>query len=262
MRFYRVFYKFILSRRYKVTITGIDLLKAEGAKLILPNHQSHIDPQIVAVESYKYSDIVPVISERFFKIPIVKFFLKKWDAISVSDIRTGNRDPNILKNIFSEVIIALQQKKTVIIYPSGQLQDMGLEKIKNKQSAYTIVSDLPEGTRVIGLRIRGLWGSIFSKAWDGTLPAFLPVYLKGIFYFFANLIFFCPKRDVTLEFVDITKEVIKQSLYDRRTFNTFLEEFYNYDGIQKPTYIKHFFFFPKSKRRLPESVAKKYDKNK
>ena len=102
---------------------------------------------------------------------------------------------------------------------------------------------------------------MFSQAWDGTRPAFLPAYLKAIFYFFTNLIFFCPKRDVTLEFVDITEEAKKQSLNDRRTFNNFLEEFYNYNGIQEPAYIKHFFFFPKSKRKLPESIAKKDDKN-
>jgi len=243
-----------------VTITGLDLLKTEGGKLILPNHQSHIDPQILAIKSYKYSDIVPVVLERFFKIPIVKFFLRKWNSVSVSELRAGNRDINVLKTIFSEVVEALEKGKTVIIYPAGQLQDTGVEKIKNKQSAYVIVSDLPEGARVLGVRIRGLWGSIFSKAWNGTRPPFLPAYLKGIFCFFANLILFCPKRDVTFEFVDITEEAKKQSLNDRYTFNTFLEEFYNYDGIQEPAYIKHFFFFPKSKRKLPESIKKKYDK--
>lgn len=256
MRFYRVVYKFVLSRRYRVSIKGIELLKAKGGKLILPNHQSHIDPQVIAVESYKYSEIVPVVSERFFNIPVVKFFLRKWGAVSVSDFKAGNRDPNTLKNIFSQVTGALNKGKTVIIYPSGQLQDSGAEKIVNKQSVYKIVSSMPEGTQVIGLRIRGLWGSMFSKAWDGTRPSFLVVYLKGIFIFFSNLVFFCPKRDVTLEFVDITTDAKKQSLNDRRTFNTFLENFYNHDGIQDPSYIKHFFFSPKSKRKLPINIAK------
>jgi len=255
MRFYRVFYKFILSRRYKVTITGIDLVKAEGAKIILPNHQSHIDPQIIAIECYKYSDVVPVVSERFFKIPIVKFFLRKWNAVSVSDFRAGNRDPNVLKNIFSKVILALENGKTVIIYPSGQLQETGIEKIKNKQAAYAIVSDMPEGTKVLGLRIRGLWGSSFSTAWNGTKPAFLKVFLKGIFYFFSNLIFLSPKRKVTLEFVDITEDAKKHALQDRSTYNTFLEEFYNFDGMQQPYYVKHFFFLPKSKRKTPKSLV-------
>ncbi len=260
VKFYGAFYKFILTRRYKVTITGIDLLKAKGAKLILPNHQSHIDPQIIAVETLKYAEIVPVIGERFFKIPIIKFFLKKWDAIPVSDFKRGNRDPNALKTIFSEVIKAFHKEKTVIIYPSGQLQEMGLEKIKNKQCAHAVVSGLSDSTRVIGLRIKGLWGSSFSYAWNGKFPAFLPTLLKGIAYFFSNLVFLCPRRNVSLEFVDITEEAKKKSLNERHTFNAFLEEFYNKKGIEQPTYIKHFFFFPKSKRKLPESIKKKYDK--
>lgn len=255
MRFYRVLYKFILSRRYKVKISGLELLQKPGAKLVLPNHQSHVDPQIIAIECYKYSDLVPVVSERFFKIPIVKFFLRKWNAVSVSDFRAGNRDPNVLKNIFSKVIVALENGKTVIIYPSGQLQETGIEKIKNKQAAYVIVSDMPESTRILGLRIRGLWGSTFSTAWNGTKPPFLKVFLIGIFYFFANLIFLVPKRTVTLDFVDITEEAKAQSKKDRASFNTYLEEFYNYDGLQQPYYVKHFFFLPKSKRKPPKNLV-------
>ncbi|MBK9193163.1 MAG: 1-acyl-sn-glycerol-3-phosphate acyltransferase [Crocinitomicaceae bacterium] len=244
MRFYRIFYKFILSRRYRVTISGLDLLKKPGGKLILPNHQSHVDPQIIAVECYQYSDVVPVVNERFFRIPVIRFFLRKWGAVAVSDFRGGNRDPHVLKNIFSKVIIALEEKKTVIIYPAGQLQETGLEKIQNKQSAYAIAKELPDDTAVLGLRVRGLWGSSFSWAWNGKRPKFLFLYLKGIFYFFANLIFLCPKRNVHLEFVDLTEQIKKEAQSDRRTFNLYLEKFYNYDGEQKPLFIRHFFFLP------------------
>ncbi|MBI3136507.1 MAG: 1-acyl-sn-glycerol-3-phosphate acyltransferase [Bacteroidetes bacterium] len=257
MRFYRVFYKFVLSRRYRVTISGIDLLKQSGSKLILPNHQSHVDPQIIAVECYKYADVVPVVNERFFRIPVIKFFLRKWGAVSVSDFRSGNRDPHVLKTIFSKVIVALEEGKTVIIYPSGQLQETGIEKINNKQSAYAIVKDLPKDTRVLGVRIKGLWGSSFSWAWNGKKPAFLKQYLFGVFYFFSNLIFLCPKRDVSLEFFDITEEAKKESLDGRHSFNRFLEKFYNVDGRQAPLYVKHVFFFPKSKRKLPESIVRR-----
>ena len=210
MRFYRVVYKFILSRRYRVTITGLHLINKSGGSLILPNHQSHVDPQIIAVEIVKYAEVVPVVNEKFFRIPIVKYFLRKWGAIPVSNFQSGNRDPNVLKNILSKVVVELKKGKTVIIYPSGHLQETGLEKINNKQGAYKIVSDLPKETSVIGLRIGGLWGSSFSRAWNGKHPDFLRTLLKGIFYFFANFVFFCPKRAVTLDFVDITEEAKKQ----------------------------------------------------
>lgn len=262
MKFLRVFYSFILSRRYKVTIEGIELLQKEGGKLILPNHQSHIDPQIIGVDFYKYAEIVPVVNESLFKIPFVSFFLKRWGAIPVAEFKKGNRDPNVLSRIFSGVNTALNEGKTAIIYPSGQLQDLGIEKIKNKQGAHAIVSNLPEDTeiRILGVRINGLWGSVFSKAWTGKQPPFLKVFCKGIFYFFANLIFLCPKRKVKFEIIDITEEAMRQSKNDRRTFNTYLEQFYNVNGIEEPTFIKHFFFYPKSKRKLPESILDVYKK--
>lgn len=261
MKFYRVLYGFILSRRYRLTFKGIELLQKEGAKLVLPNHQSHIDPQLIGVFFYKHTNIVPVVNENFFKIPFVSFFLKRWGAIPVANFQKGNRDPNVMKNIFSNVNVALEEGKSVIIYPSGQLQDIGIEKIKNKQSVHVIVSNLKDDkTRIIGVRISGLWGSCFSKAWSGEQPPFLPVFCKGIFYFFANLIFLSPKRDVTFELVDITEESMLQAKNDRATFNNYLETFYNVNGIEEPTYTKHFFFFPKSKRKLPESLEIKTKK--
>ena len=254
MKFYRVFYSFILSRRYRITLTGVELLKESGSKLLLPNHQSHIDPQLIALEAYKHSDITPVVNARFYKIPVIKYFLRKWGAVAVSDLKSGNRDPNVLHNIFSGVLDALAEGKTVIIYPSGTIQESGMERVKNKQAAHKICAELPEGTKVIGLRIKGLWGSTFSTAWNGKRPKFLVAFAKGFGYFFANLIFLTPKRDVNFEFVDITKETVLQAKKERRPFNTYLEEFYNKDGAESPLYVKHFFFFPKSKRKTPENL--------
>jgi 1-acyl-sn-glycerol-3-phosphate acyltransferase len=261
IRFYRILYSFILSRRYRVEIKGVELLKKEGGKLIMPNHQSHMDPQIIGVWFYKHADIVPVVNESFFKIPFVAFFLKRWGAIPVAEFKKGNRDPNVMNTIFDGVNIALQERKSVIIFPSGQLQDLGLEKIKNKQSAHAIISKLEDDsdTRILGVRIKGLWGSIFSKAWTGKQPPFLLTFCKGIGFFFANLIFLCPKRKVTFEIVDITEEAKQESKNDRRTFNKYLEDFYNQNGIEEPTYIRHFFFAPRLKKKLPKSIVKKYE---
>ena len=254
MSFYRIFYKFVLTRRYKIKIKNIELLKMDCGKLILPNHQSHIDPQIIGTFAYKYADVVPVVSEIFFKVPIVRFFMKKWGAVSVSNISIRNRDPDYLQKITDKVIVELKKKKNVIIFPSGQLTNQGIEKIKNKQSTYAIVSQLPDDIKVIGVRFRGLWGSMWSKAWNGTKPKFMNAFLKGIFYFFANFIFFCPKRKVIIELEDITDKAKLMATKDRKTFNEFLESFYNIHGVEEPTYIRHLFYFPKLKKKLPEKI--------
>ncbi|MEA3318102.1 MAG: lysophospholipid acyltransferase family protein [Bacteroidota bacterium] len=253
--FWRNFYNYILSKRYKLILKNADILKSDAPKLILANHQSHMDPQILAIVVYRYTEFAPVSSERFFSTPVVSWFLKKLGAVKVSDLRNGNKDLNVLKSITEKVNEALTKGKSIIIFPSGKLQRSGIENIQNKQSAYVVASTMPDNVEIIGARFRGLWGSMWSKAWDGTRPIFLKTFLKGIFYFFANLMFFIPKREVTIEFENITEEAKPYIKKGRREFNAYLDNFYNKYGAEKPSYIKHFFYAPKLKKTLPEKIS-------
>ncbi|MDA3780138.1 MAG: lysophospholipid acyltransferase family protein [Bacteroidales bacterium] len=255
LSFYSKFFEYILSRRYKITLKNEDILKTNTPKLILPNHQSHVDPQIIAVIVYRYAEFSPVSSERFFNTPVVSYFLKKLGAVKVKDFRTGSKDLNVLKHITEKVNEALSKGKNIIIFPAGKLTNSGLEKIQNKQSAYSVVLTMPDNVEVIGARFRGLWGSMWSKAWDGTRPQFLKTFLKGIFYLFANLFFFIPKRKVSIEFENITIDAKKNAEKGRKEFNAFLDSFYNKHGVEEPTYIKHFFYAPKLKKTLPEKIS-------
>lgn len=249
-------FSFVLSRRYILNIKGEHLLQEPGAKLLLQNHPSHIDPQLLGVLVAQNCDFVPVISEKFLRIPIIGSILRAWDAVAVSDLKHGNRDPDVLKKMFSEIMHAFEQGKSVLIAPSGQIKHTPVEKIKNKQSAHALVSNLPINVKVIGIRVNGLWGSMWSVAWMGERPDFLYTLLKGSFYIVANLIFFLPKRQVSIEFVDITEQVKLKAESDRKTFNTYLEEFYNVNGAEKVTYIKHFFYSPKLRRKYPINLLK------
>ncbi len=249
------FYRYFLSLRYKVNITGTELLKEKGAKFILPNHQALIDPQLIFTHFYKYLTIVPVVTEGFFKNPVLKVFFEAFHAVPVSDLSAGNRDINVLNTIFVNVLEALKKGENVLLYPSGQIAGQGYERIFNKQSAWVIVNSLPENTRVIGVRINGLWGSMWSKAWTGKSPDFFSTLLKGVFYTFANLIFFVPKRKVNIEIEDITEEIRLKAKKSRSVFNAYLEQFYNKNGEEHVRFIKHYFWFPKSKRKLPEKIA-------
>jgi hypothetical protein len=46
-------------------------------------------------------------------------------------------------------------------------------------------------------------------AWDNGKVGFFGIYLKSIFFVFANLIFFVPKRHLTVEIEDITTDIRK-----------------------------------------------------
>lgn len=252
MHFYRRLYTFILSRRYKIKIEGLDILKSPKAKLILPNHVSHIDPQLMTLVIYKYTDFVPLVAERFFNIPVIRFFLRRLHAVKVYEANNIRKDPELLDTINSAVFEALKNRKSALIFPSGQLSEGGLEHIRNKQSAYSIVSNLPDEAMVVGVRIRGLWGSMWSKAWNGERPPFFRTYLVSILLLFVNLVFLCPKRRVNLEFVDITQDARRNAGTDRRTFNFFLESFYNQQGPEKAIFVRHLFFFPGIRNKVRE----------
>jgi long-chain-fatty-acid--[acyl-carrier-protein] ligase len=244
-----------LRIRYKPSIKGRELLESDQSSLYLPNHQAEVDPQILLAEIAKLDDAVPMISDAYYKLPLIKPFMERIGAVPVADFDAGNRDPNVLVNMRNSMLKALRQGKSILLYPSGQLCQQGYEKVKNKQSAYKLILELDDNIRVIGVRQHGLWGSVWSRAWWGKSPNFFKVLLRSLFYILANLIFFVPKRTVEIEFVDITKEAkaLAHSV-TRQEFNNYLEDFYNVRGEEEIRFIKHYFFLPNLKHKLPKRI--------
>lgn len=251
MKIILAIYRFLLSLRYKVEVKGIEVLKTPGSKFILPNHQALVDPQILFPQILKHIKAVPVASEIYYNKPVLKQLFDAFGTVIVSDISSNNRDVDALKNIYVNVVDALKSGKSVVLYPSGQLSGQGYEKIFNKQSAWAVVSNMPENTQVIAVKINGLWGSMWSRAWIGKSPDFIMTYLKAIFMVFANLIFFLPRRKVKIEFVDITETAIIKSKESKNAFNQHLEDIYNVNGEEKLLFLKHYFYAPELKRQLP-----------
>ena len=230
------FYRGVLSARYRVRLEGAGLLAERRATLFLPNHQASVDPQIVCSQLLRYVDVSPLVTEGYFKIPVVAQVLR------VPDLEKSRRGVEIVAGLNRVVVDALAAGHNVLLYPAGQLTSSGLERVGNKQGAWQVCHQLPEGTRVVGMRIRGLWGSMWSRAKTGRSPNFAWTYLKGVFYVLANLLFFVPRRDVTITFEDITDDAVRYAAEGRQPFNRFLESFYNAPGEEQPLFLKHFFY--------------------
>ncbi|MDP3645367.1 MAG: 1-acyl-sn-glycerol-3-phosphate acyltransferase [Bacteroidota bacterium] len=246
--------RLLLRFRYKILVKGSEVFQNDSPVLILPNHQALIDPVILLSQIYRFSDATAVIAEKYYNMPVLQSLFKRWGAIRVSDLEKGNRDTQVLKVITRSVVKGFRRKKNIVLYPSGQIAGQGYEKIFNKKSAYHIVKKLPEDVRVIGVRITGLWGSIWSKARTGKSPDFFIQLLKGIFYVVANLFFFLPKRTITIEFEDLTSFAKSKALLGQKPFNSFLEDFYNLHGEESPLFLKHFFYSRELKRKLPGKI--------
>ena len=180
----------ILSRRYKVVMKGEEVIDHNGPHLYLPNHQAEIDPVVLMAILQKSHKVAPMISEQYYNIPIFTKLLDMVGSVPVSDLDQGVRDANVMKTISDAAFKAFENGQSILLYPAGQLCNQGYEKVGNKQSAYNIVKDSPDNLKIIAVRMSGFWGSIWSRAWIGVSPAFLPTFVKSIAIWFANLIFF------------------------------------------------------------------------
>ena len=123
--------------------------------------------------------------------------------------------------------ITLRDGGSVLFYPSGHVQsEAEVETVGTRQLAYNVCRELPNGVRVLGVRTRGLWGSIWSRKGRTSSPAFVPTFLKGIFHWFF-ITPFVPRRPVTMHVEDLTDRVRTWSRLTRLEFNRELEKWYN-----------------------------------
>ncbi len=256
MKNYAIFYNWILKRRYNIKITqGKELLDIDGPRLYLPNHQAEVDPQILMSEIVKKHNVSPMVAAMYYNLPILNYYMKKLEAVPISDLDRGVRDLSVMDTIRHGASEAFSKGNSILLYPAGQLGNQGYEKIFNKQSAYALVGDINDEVRIIGVRMYGLWGSIWSRAWTGVSPSVFKTFFRSIFYFFANFVFFIPKRTVEIEFYDITEEAKqKAKVSTRREFNKYLEDFYNVRGEEHLRYIRHHFLSPPIHHKVPDKI--------
>nr|WP_321452804.1 AMP-binding protein [uncultured Carboxylicivirga sp.] len=250
----------ILSLRYTIEVKGEDVLKHSSPKLILPNHQAIMDPIVLFAHLYKYTTAVPVVTSGYYDMPVAKTMFSKWGAVRVSDLEAGSRNTNVLEEIVESVNNGFELKKNIVIYPSGQIAAQGFEKIVNKQSAYRVVKDLPQDVEVVAARIRGFWGSRWSKAWTGKSPDFFTMILKTFGFLLVNLVFLMPRRKITIEFENITQKAKENSQIGKVEFNQFLEATYNVNGEEPVSYLKAHFMATTLKRDLPSKLKNKLQK--
>ena len=237
--------RWIFARRYKVAVDGLDQLEGLGQLerlgqlekrrvplLVLPNHPAMVDPMLVSLMFWK-TPLKPLSDESFFHTGIVApTVLRTLGAVPVPDLRKHRtaKGASIARGLGDIVKSTLEDGGNVIFYPSGHIQtEPEHEDIGTRQLAYNICKDLGEAghrARIIGVRTRGLWGSIWSRAGRTTSPAFVPTFIKSVLLWF----FWSPfvrRRRVTMHVEDLTDRVKEWAQGTRLEFNAKLNEWYN-----------------------------------
>ena len=225
--------RWIFRRRYAVTVEGLENLHSQPSTstsyLVIPNHPAMVDPMIVTAELWR-TPLRPLSDESFFRTGLVApMVLRTLGAVAVPDLRRHRSaaGATVARGLGKVVRDALEDGGNVIFYPSGHIQtERDVECIGTRQLAYNICRELPEGTEVIGIRTRGLWGSIWSRAGRDSSPAFVPTLVKSVLlWLFA--VPFMKRRQVTVHIENLTDRVREWSKLTRLEFNRRLEEWYN-----------------------------------
>ena len=241
-------------------LEGLDQLEKLGVPLlVLPSHPAMVDPMLVSLMFWK-TPLKPLSDESFFHTGIVApAVLHTLGAVPVPDLRKHRtaKGASIARGLGDIVKSTLEDGGNVIFYPSGHIQtEPEHEDIGTRQLAYNICKDLADASpkedagnqevgvaglcarnyqaglrarariRIIGVRTRGLWGSIWSRAGRTTSPAFVPTFIKSVLLWF----FWSPfvrRRRVTMHVEDLTDRVKEWSNLTRLEFNRKLEEWYN-----------------------------------
>lgn len=244
----------VLSLRYTVELQWYEHLQHDWPLLVLPNHVALVDPRILLSFLWKYTFLSPVASEKYYNKPVLNQIMRIFGTVPIGDMTAWASSEDVQK-VFEKVVDAMKSWKSILIYPSGQIYRQWYESIKWKQSVYQIVQHMPQNTKVIGVKTRWLWGSIWSMAWDNGNTSFWKIYLKCIWYVIANGIFFVPKRRVSIYIEDISFQVQKEKKQSLDNFNLFLEWFLNTEKGKKyeePTrYLKHYFYYDNVGNKIP-----------
>jgi acyl-CoA synthetase (AMP-forming)/AMP-acid ligase II/1-acyl-sn-glycerol-3-phosphate acyltransferase/acyl carrier protein len=227
----------VLWFRYRIKVKGLENLTPEalnkpGGVLFLPNHASvFVDPLAVGLVLWRRFRLRPLIVEYMYYLPIVNRVMKYMKAIPVPSFNISSNSFKRLRSdkVMHEVIKDLAKGDNFLIYPAGKVKLTPQEVIGGASGVHQIIQAVPEANIVL-VRVKGLWGSIFS-AYPGSPPGnLMDPLMFGIKCCLKNLLFFTPRREITIELVPAGKDFPYNG--SKSELNRYLEDWYNQpDGL-------------------------------
>jgi len=223
--------------RYDIEVRGLEHVPQHQGMLLLANHPAELDPIVLTALLWKHLRPRPVVLMTFYRMAFARPFLDMCRAIPFSDLETERSVESVqqLKRALGDVVTFLRQGHNILLYPSGRLYRSGREVVGNASSTHLILSRTPD-VPVLLIRTRGFWGSSFSCA-DGEKPDLVRAVVNGLWTLVRNGFFFCPRRRITIECEMAPPSLPRHA--DRRTINTWLEQWFNAPGDEPLTRVPH-----------------------
>jgi 1-acyl-sn-glycerol-3-phosphate acyltransferase len=144
---------------YRVDKQGLEQVPDQGPCIIVCNHVSFVDAVVIAA-------CVPrpvrfIMDHRIFAIPVLNFIFRTMRAIPIA---SAKEDAALKERAFTEASTALAAGEILCIFPEGRITDTG-ELNVFRPGLQRILERTP--VPVVPMALRGLWGSFFSRAYQG-----------------------------------------------------------------------------------------------
>jgi long-chain-fatty-acid--[acyl-carrier-protein] ligase len=283
-KFYVLYHFWMLPLRYQVTLEGIDeIKKAELSKgkgfLFLSNHPSHLDPSLVGTSLYKAGYKLTIWTMDFvYKNPYTRFVARSphtTKLIKVPNIHEDRRfkHPKQVRTLIRRTVEGLSEGENILFFPAGYQKFTAREEINGKSAVQRILRQDPN-VNIVLVRVTGMWGSRFSKAVSRSerssagASGMLKFAWKLLKVIFLNLIFFIPRRKITIELQAAGPDFPRQGT--REQINRYIEDYFNKgygvageplqrvpDYFWKSKYLKHEYnikYFDFDLSQVPEST--------
>lgn len=231
--------------RYKINFKGTEVfhqpkpLDPNGGWLILPAHPSHIDGTMLVTELIKQGLYVHVWTSEVVKdLPYFKRCRELRNAfnfvwVPAAEDTKSAEDAHRIHKILVRTVDGLKKGDNYIIFPAAHPKFFPKNLMKGKSAVSNILKLYPNAN-IVFVRIKGLWGSRFSRATKrqeiNNKPISLGEHLSVVVNRFVhsillNLIFFMPRRHVEVEFIPAPKDFPRQG--SRLAINKYIEHILN-----------------------------------
>ncbi|MDH6150832.1 MULTISPECIES: MFS transporter [Paraburkholderia] len=147
---------------YRIRLVHAERIPEQGAAVLVCNHVSFVDAIVIMAESPR--PIRFVMDHQIFRSPFVGWLFRHAKAIPIA---SAHQDAALLARAYDLCAQALADGELVCIFPEGKLTRTG-EMNPFRHGVAEIVGRTP--APVIPMALRGLWGSVFSRAVDATWP--------------------------------------------------------------------------------------------
>jgi len=246
--------RFLSHFRYRVRVVGGEKLRQlRGPTLVMPNHPAYIDPVLVMTHVRLRGGLRPTVFSGMYRNPVLYPLMRLANALEVPDLSEHSHDARQQTlAVIGAIAEGLQRGENYLLYPSGRAQRRGLEEIGGSRAAAEILERSPD-VNIVLVRTRGVWGSMFSYSQTGQSPNLGQCVVRAFGWVLASLVVFLPRRNVTM-----TIEVLNRSdlpELSREKLNRFLEDWYNREGQETPTFVPYHHLLGPREFHYPDQAA-------